>query len=125
MTYRHQMLSAASLVSELRTDTGNVSETADRGLFASELRKDADKFSKEMETVIFCSEAAQERLVTARVDYLKAAETDGANHQRLADLHEEVNALAQESVGRFQHMLCMIRRHREFLLGMASALEGK
>ena len=41
-----------------------------------------------MEIVMFCSEAAQERLATAKVDYLKAAETDGAN---------DLCTLAQES----------------------------
>ena len=100
----------------------NEAQCAQKHVLASELRTDADNFSKEMETAIFCSEAAQDRLVTARVDYLKAVETDSDNHQRLADLHEETRALAHESSERFQHMLCMIRRHREFLLGMAGAV---
>ena len=99
-------------------------QPASSSALASELRTDADKFSKEMETAIFCSEAAQERLVTAKVDYLKTAETEGTSHQRLSDLHEEVSGLAQEANERFQHMLCVIRRHREFLLGMADAVEG-
>ena len=99
-------------------------QPASSAVFGSELRTDADKFSKEMETAIFCSEAAQERLITAKVDYLKAAETEGSSHQRLLDLHEEVSGLVQESKERFQHMLCMIRWHREFLLGMADAVEG-
>jgi len=67
--------------------------TAVKMLCACFRASDADKFSKEMEIVIFCSEAAQERLATAKVDYLKAAETDGAN--------DFLCTLAQESAERF------------------------
>jgi isopropylmalate/homocitrate/citramalate synthase len=97
-------------------------QTASNVFFASELRTDADKFSKEMEAVIFCSEAAQERLVIAKADYLKAAETEGSS--QLFELREKVSCLAQESAERFQHMLCVVRRHNEFLLGVANAVEG-
>ena len=90
---------------------------------AAELRADAENFSREMECAIFQMEATRDREITARVDYLKAAETDGDNHARLKDLHEEVEALSQEARERVQHVLTMVRAHRAFLSATAAAVE--
>ena len=97
----------------------------DVSMLASELRTDADKFSKELETVIYCEEAAQARLVTAKANYLKLSETDAANHHpQLSVLHSEIATLAHESAERFQHIICIVRQHHEFLHRMASAVES-
>lgn len=90
---------------------------------SAELRCDAVSFGHQMEAVLLQLEGKRIQEIHARAEFVKTAEVDGGNVERLQLLLAEADGLQMEAQQLTHSLRAMFRMHSEFLHKTAAAIE--